>query len=464
MACLAIFSIHQRPQCTAAAASTRMRLSLPPLMLCTVTTDLKFPAAYAASSSKRYQHAGHIHEESLDSVEPSKLLSTTTLHSEPGDYADMLNTATNSGARSRRNPMARIRQTAIWKRVSRQRSKIIVQETFDSVISANGEHSECDSFDNLRSSKVTSTPTILSNDPFQRAYFPDIVAGEAGHVSVGAEYNVLGDMATRDSVVLRHVVAIHAGGGQTDQTTGMEQPVQYAMATTPLPPTQAIPTPSWVDPPAPPRPPSQLPLRFLRAGKGNVVEGIRRYKATLAWRRENKIDGILREPNPHFALIKRNYPHFFHGRGYHGEPCFYEQPPKTNLKAIREGGVSLSQLLRHYTMVTEFQWQYLVRDDLKRSIYVIDLAGMRFKDFVGEVVDYVKKASALSGQHYPERAGVGRCPNHQPWTEKAVDLHWLISPILSFSKSCSDRFLPLSLCDQCSSMVPNDLAGRQTLD
>jgi len=165
--------------------------------------------------------------------------------------------------------------------------------------------------------------------------------------------------------------------------------------------------PSWVDPPPPPSPPMMLPLRFLRAGKGDVAEGKRRYKATLDWRRENQIDTILRESSPHFAIIKKYYPHFCHGQGYNGEPCYYEQPPRTKLKAMQNEGVSIETVLRHYVMVTEYQWQYLIRDDLKRSIYIIDLEGMGFSDFVGDVVDFVKRASALSSQHYPERAGQG---------------------------------------------------------
>lgn len=66
-------------------------------------------------------------------------------------------------------------------------------------------------------------------------------------------------------------------------------------------------------------------------------------------------------------------------------------------------------------MVTEFQWQYLVRDDLQRSIYIIDLDGIRLGDFVGEVVDFVKKASVLSAQHYPERAGFVFVINVPAW-------------------------------------------------
>jgi hypothetical protein len=162
-------------------------------------------------------------------------------------------------------------------------------------------------------------------------------------------------------------------------------------------------------------PPTNLPLRFLRAGKNNREEGLRRYQETLQWRSSEKIDTILREASPNFDIIKRHYPHFYHLTGKNGEPCFYEQPPKTDLKSLRAGGVTLAKLLRHYTMITEFQWQYLQRDDLMTSIYVIDLEGIRLGDFVGEVVDFVKTASKLSAQHYPERAGCVFVINVPAW-------------------------------------------------
>lgn len=42
----------------------------------------------------------------------------------------------------------------------------------------------------------------------------------------------------------------------------------------------------------PPPPPTELPDRFLRAGKMDSVEGMRRYQATLKWRREERIDYV----------------------------------------------------------------------------------------------------------------------------------------------------------------------------
>lgn len=42
----------------------------------------------------------------------------------------------------------------------------------------------------------------------------------------------------------------------------------------------------------PPPPPTELPDRFLRAGKMDAAEGIRRYQATLEWRREQRMDHV----------------------------------------------------------------------------------------------------------------------------------------------------------------------------
>ena len=157
--------------------------------------------------------------------------------------------------------------------------------------------------------------------------------------------------------------------------------------------------------PESPKASDELPIRFLRAAKGNQMEGKQRYEDTLTWRRDNRIDDLLFDAWPAFELTKQHYPHFFHGRGRQGQPVFYEQPPKTDLRALRAGGIGVEQLLRYYAMITEYQWQLIDRDDLQRSIYIIDLAGIRMTDFVGECVDFVRQASAFTSAHYPERAG-----------------------------------------------------------
>lgn len=162
-------------------------------------------------------------------------------------------------------------------------------------------------------------------------------------------------------------------------------------------------------------PDDPLPARFLGAGKGNEEKGRERFLATLEWREENEMNTALYRAWPDFELIKEHYPHFFHASGKKGEPIFFEQPPKTNLKALRAAGVDLQGLLKHYAMVCEFQWQYIVRDDNQKSIYIIDLEGMGMSDFVGECKDFVREASAFASANYPERAGIVLVINVPYW-------------------------------------------------
>uniref|UniRef100_A0A7S2U9B8 CRAL-TRIO domain-containing protein n=1 Tax=Attheya septentrionalis TaxID=420275 RepID=A0A7S2U9B8_9STRA len=164
-----------------------------------------------------------------------------------------------------------------------------------------------------------------------------------------------------------------------------------------------------------PSPVFHVPERFVRAGKGDPVEGLKRYTETSEWRKQERMDQILTEPQPHFHLIKSQWPHFFHGRGYGGEVVYYETPAKMNLKVLKEGGVNLDILLRHYAFVTEFSWQHIDTSETARSTYVIDLQGIKLMDFAGEVIDFVKKASKFTGQHYPEKAGYVMVINVPAW-------------------------------------------------
>jgi len=167
--------------------------------------------------------------------------------------------------------------------------------------------------------------------------------------------------------------------------------------------------------PPPPPPPKEVPQRFLNACNGDYAEAQRRYYATLEWRRKEQIDTILREPFPNFFLIKQYYPHYYHGTGFRGEPVYFEFPAKADMKTLKRAGISTDQLLRHYNMITEFQWQMLNRDDFMTSIFIVDLEGITLRDFVGEAVDLVKKASKVSAEHYPERAGLVFVINVPRW-------------------------------------------------
>jgi len=65
----------------------------------------------------------------------------------------------------------------------------------------------------------------------------------------------------------------------------------------------------------------------------------------------------------------------------------------------------MDKLLRHFALITEFMWRHVDPSEDGRSIYVVDLEGIRLTDFVGDVVTFVRKASDFTSKHYPERSG-----------------------------------------------------------
>uniref|UniRef100_M4B677 CRAL-TRIO domain-containing protein n=1 Tax=Hyaloperonospora arabidopsidis (strain Emoy2) TaxID=559515 RepID=M4B677_HYAAE len=146
-----------------------------------------------------------------------------------------------------------------------------------------------------------------------------------------------------------------------------------------------------------------IPMRFILAEKGDRVKALERYNETTEWRREEGVDFILEEPCPYFRIIKDNYPHFYHKRGKNGEPVYYEKPGKINMKALKNAGLTLDDLMHNLLMITEFLWQVIEQDDNCKGISVLDVDGIGISDFAGEAVEYVRNAASLSGRHYPER-------------------------------------------------------------
>ncbi|KAF0684505.1 Aste57867_23504 [Aphanomyces stellatus] len=146
-----------------------------------------------------------------------------------------------------------------------------------------------------------------------------------------------------------------------------------------------------------------VPERYHKATKGDEALALARWKETLLWRKEEHIDAILEEAMPHFRTIKANYPHFYHKRGHKNEPVYYEKPGKIDLKKMRAAGITLDDLVRNSQMCTEFLWTVVEKDDTQKCISVIDVDGIGFSDFGGEVVEYIKKTSGYTGKHHPER-------------------------------------------------------------
>jgi hypothetical protein len=148
----------------------------------------------------------------------------------------------------------------------------------------------------------------------------------------------------------------------------------------------------------------ECPPRFLAAEKGNAVKGMARYQETKKWRAANDIDGILNRPHKKFEDIKKNYPHYFHKHARNGYPVYYEQPGGVNLEGLRTAGVTIEDLLWHYSWITEYLWVKIEPRDNAKVLTILDVTGIGLRDARGLVMDFIRQASKTISTHYPERS------------------------------------------------------------
>ena len=143
-----------------------------------------------------------------------------------------------------------------------------------------------------------------------------------------------------------------------------------------------------------------IPARYYR---GCGAEAAERWRQTLQWRRDQRLDGLLAEEQPRFELMKRCYPSYFHGRSKTGAPVIYEQLGCIDIKRLKAEGIDKTTLLRHYLFHIEYLWQIIEPSEEGQAITVMDIKNVQVYDIIGEVLDFLKLASQTIQQHYVER-------------------------------------------------------------
>mmetsp|Transcript_19816 Transcript_19816/g.26133 ORF Transcript_19816/g.26133 Transcript_19816/m.26133 type:complete len:333 (-) Transcript_19816:513-1511(-) len=147
-----------------------------------------------------------------------------------------------------------------------------------------------------------------------------------------------------------------------------------------------------------------LPLRFYYSEDGNWEKAMERWRDTFRWRAQKNADLALKEPHPDFDVLKKFYPHYYYGRDKRGNMCYWFIPGKMNLTALKAHGVDEERFLWHVMWCLEYCWQELNKKETDRVTVILDMAGLKMSDIVGEVMSIVKKSIKMMGTHYPERS------------------------------------------------------------
>ncbi|KAI1007565.1 Sec14 cytosolic factor [Podosphaera aphanis] len=152
-------------------------------------------------------------------------------------------------------------------------------------------------------------------------------------------------------------------------------------------------------------------LRFLRARKFDVAAAEEMFIATEKWRKEINLDELTRnfvytEKEQVFAY----YPQYYHKTDKDGRPLYIEQLGKIDLTALYKITTQermLNNLAVEYEKVGDPRLPACSRKSgmlQETCCTIMDLKGVGVSK-IGSVYSYVKQASAISQNYYPERLG-----------------------------------------------------------
>ena len=153
-------------------------------------------------------------------------------------------------------------------------------------------------------------------------------------------------------------------------------------------------------------------LRFLRARKFDLVKTMEMFKKFLKWRIEKKVDEIRETFEiDNIIEIKRLYPHGYHRTDKIGRPIYIELYDKTDVKALFKITTE-EKMINYYIKQYERQMKYIfpacsavVQRPVEQSCTILDANGIGITSLVGPIKGFLKLASDIGQDYYPEMLG-----------------------------------------------------------
>ena len=153
-------------------------------------------------------------------------------------------------------------------------------------------------------------------------------------------------------------------------------------------------------------------LRFLRARKFDLVKTMEMFKKVLKWRIDMKVEEI----NQSYELenlieIKKLYPHGYHRTDKLGRPIYIELYDKTDVNELFKITTE-DKMIKYYIKQYERQVKYIfpacsavVQRPVEQSCTILDANGIGVFSLVGPIKGFLKLASDIGQDYYPEMLG-----------------------------------------------------------
>ncbi|CAR29231.1 hypothetical protein ZYGR_0Z01530 [Zygosaccharomyces rouxii] len=152
-------------------------------------------------------------------------------------------------------------------------------------------------------------------------------------------------------------------------------------------------------------------LRFLRARKFDVKLAKEMYVNCENWRKENGVDTILKDFRyDEKPLVAKYYPQYYHKTDVDGRPVYFEELGSVNLTEMYKITTQermIKNLIWEYESFCKYRLPACSRYSgylQETSCTIMDLKGISISSAY-QVLSYVKEASNIGQNYYPERMG-----------------------------------------------------------
>jgi len=152
-------------------------------------------------------------------------------------------------------------------------------------------------------------------------------------------------------------------------------------------------------------------LRFLRARKFDQEKTFLMFKNFIKWRIDNEVDNIHTYQFPELLDVKKLYPHGYHKTDKLGRPIYIELTCSMNLKDLFKK-TSEDRMMKYY--IKEYEKLLKVRfpscskvkgELVDKSLTIMDMKDVGMSMLIGKTKDFVKIASDIAQNYYPEMLG-----------------------------------------------------------
>jgi hypothetical protein len=153
-------------------------------------------------------------------------------------------------------------------------------------------------------------------------------------------------------------------------------------------------------------------LRFLRARKFDLVKTMEMFKKFLQWRVEKQVDNLRENFQiQNLIAIKKVYPHGYHRTDKIGRPVYIELYDKTDVKELFKITTE-ENMVNYYIKQYERQMKYIfpacsavVKRPVEQSCTILDANGIGIGALIGPIKGFLKLASSIGQDYYPEMLG-----------------------------------------------------------